>query len=91
MAKRHDASADLFAAERRKIAESGVLDALIEYVEGKREMSSSQVSAGLGLLKKAIPDLSSLAPAMEGEGYEFESSETAGPAMIEIHVIDPPA
>jgi len=43
---------------RVKIQNSNVLNALIEHAEGKREMSASQVSAGLGLLKKVMPDLS---------------------------------
>lgn len=43
---------------RGKIKNSNILNALIEHVEGKREMSASQVSAGLGLLRKVLPDLS---------------------------------
>ena len=45
---------------RVKIANSNILNALIEHIEGKREMSSTQVSAGLGLLKKALPDMQSV-------------------------------
>jgi hypothetical protein len=44
---------------RVKIQNSNILNALIEHVDGKREMSATQVSAGLGLLKKVMPDLSS--------------------------------
>lgn len=44
---------------RGKIQNSNILKALIEHVEGVREMSASQVSAGLGLLRKIMPDLSS--------------------------------
>jgi hypothetical protein len=43
---------------RVKIQNSNILNALIEHAEGKREMSSTQVSAALGLLKKVMPDLS---------------------------------
>lgn len=43
---------------RVKIQNSNILNALVEHVEGKREMSATQVSAGLGLLKKVMPDLS---------------------------------
>lgn len=43
---------------RVKIQNSNILNALVEHVEGKREMSATQVSAGLGLLKKVLPDLS---------------------------------
>lgn len=43
---------------RVKIKNSNILNALIEHVEGKRDMAASQVSAGLGLLRKVMPDLS---------------------------------
>lgn len=43
---------------RAKIANSNILNALIEHVEGRREMSATQVSAALGLLRKCLPDLS---------------------------------
>jgi hypothetical protein len=42
---------------RVKIQNSNILNALIEHVTGEREMSSTQVSAGLGLLRKVMPDL----------------------------------
>jgi len=45
---------------RVKIQNSNILNALIEHVTGKRDMSATQVAAGLGLLKKALPDLSSV-------------------------------
>lgn len=45
---------------RVKIQNSNILNALIEHAEGKREMSATQVSAGLGLLKKVLPDLSAV-------------------------------
>lgn len=45
---------------RLKIANSNVLTYLINHVEGKKEMSATQVTAGLGLLKKALPDLQSV-------------------------------
>lgn len=44
-------------AHRVKIQNSNILNALVEHVEGKREMSSTQVSAGVALLKKVLPDL----------------------------------
>lgn len=43
---------------RVKIQNSNILNALIEHVEGRREMSPTQVTAGLGLLKKVLPDIS---------------------------------
>ena len=45
---------------RDKIKNSNILNALIEHAEGNREMSSTQVTAALGLLKKALPDLQSV-------------------------------
>lgn len=42
---------------RVKIQNSNILNALIEHVNGKREMSASQVSAGVALMKKILPDL----------------------------------
>lgn len=45
---------------RSKIQNSQILNALIEHAEGRRDMSASQVSAGLGLLKKVMPDLSQM-------------------------------
>ena len=45
---------------RVKIQNSNILNALIEHVEGKREMSSTQVTAGVALMKKVLPDLSNV-------------------------------
>ena len=47
-------------AHRVKIQNSNILNALIEHVEGQREMSATQVTAGLGLLRKIMPDISSV-------------------------------
>ncbi len=43
---------------RVKIQNSNILNALIEHAVGDRPMTSTQVQAGLGLLKKIMPDLS---------------------------------
>ncbi len=45
---------------RVKIQNSNILNALIEHVEGTREMSATQVSAGVALLRKVLPDLSAV-------------------------------
>lgn len=50
----------LTEAHRAKIQNSNVLNALIEHALGRREMSSSQVTAGLGLLRKSLPDLAAV-------------------------------
>jgi hypothetical protein len=44
-------------SHRVKIQNSNILNALIEHVEGRREMSGTQVTAGVALLKKVLPDL----------------------------------
>lgn len=45
------------AEHRVKIANSNILNCLLEHVEGRREMSTTQVTAALGLLRKVLPDL----------------------------------
>lgn len=50
---------------RVKIQNSNILNALIEHVEGKRDMSSTQVTAAIALMKKVLPDLAAV--EMTGE------------------------
>jgi hypothetical protein len=52
---------------RVKIKNSNILNALIEHVEGTREMSATQVSAGLGLLRKVMPDLGTITLAGDAD------------------------
>lgn len=42
---------------RTKIANSQVLRVLIAHAEGRGDMSASQVTAGIALLRKVMPDL----------------------------------
>ncbi len=60
-------------AHRVKIKNSNILNALIEHVEGKREMSATQVSAGLGLLRKVMPDLATTT---------IQGDEDGGPVVV---------
>lgn len=53
---------------RLKIQKSNILTALIQHAEGKREMSATQVTAGLGLLRKSLPDLTSVTLTGEDGG-----------------------
>jgi len=46
------------AEHRTKIANSKILKHLIEHAESKREMTSTQVAAALGLLDRVMPKLS---------------------------------
>ena len=68
---------------RGKIQNSSILNALIEHTEGKREMSASQVSAGLGLLKKVMPDLSAttISGTLERPASDLSDDELAAIAM----------
>jgi len=59
---------------RVKIQNSNILNALIEHVEGVREMSSTQVSAAIALMKKVLPDLA----AVEVTG------EDGGPISVKV-------
>ncbi len=54
-------------SHRVKIQNSNILTALIKHVEGRQEMTASQVSAGLGLLKKVLPDLSAVTVSGDNE------------------------
>ena len=45
---------------RVKIANSNILNALIEHAQGEREMSATQVAAATTLLRKVLPDLSAV-------------------------------
>lgn len=67
---------------RVKIQNSNILNALVEHVEGKRDMSSTQVTAGIALLKKVLPDLT----AVELTGPEDENGV---PTAIRITIVDP--
>ena len=53
---------------RVKIQNSNILKSLINHVEGKQEMSSTQVQAGLGLLDRILPKLSQT--TIEGSGED---------------------
>jgi hypothetical protein len=54
-------------SHRVKIQNSNILNALIEHTEGRREMSSTQVTAGIALLKKVMPDLQAIQHTGTGE------------------------
>jgi hypothetical protein len=49
-----------------KIRSSQILNRLIDHVLGENEMTSSQVSAGLGLIKKILPDLAAVQQEISG-------------------------
>jgi hypothetical protein len=86
MPKTRGSGAGRLTTERGKIQASGILDVLIAYAEGNnKEMSASQVSAALGLLKKALPDLSTV--ALPGETDDADAAPEY--SAIEIRIVDP--
>ena len=67
---------------RTKIANSKILSRLIAHAEGEVEMTSTQVTVGLGLLKKVMPDLS--AQTIEHSGPDGEPIEVNGVSDIDV-------
>jgi hypothetical protein len=61
------------AEHRLKIQNSNILTALIQHVTEGREMQPSQVTAGLGLLKKVLPDLATVTLQGDEEGGPIET------------------
>jgi hypothetical protein len=70
---------------RAKIANSNTLNALIEHVEGRRDMSSTQVTAGVALLKKVMPDLAATDHTSGGEPLEAVRWLTAAEELPSSH------
>lgn len=68
MAKRGRKPGFIMSDEHRvKIQNSNILNALIEHACGEREMSATQVTAGIALLRKVMPDLASVEHSGEVE------------------------
>lgn len=67
---------------RTKIAKSQILKRLIGHVEGSVEMSGTQVTAALGLLKKVMPDLQSV--QLSGD-----ADNPIGVSLVERVIVDP--
>ena len=67
---------------RARIKAGGIIERLNNHVLGEIEMSQTQVSAGLGLLKKVVPDLSQVQGPGEGGAHQFNG-------RFEMVIIDP--
>ena len=67
---------------RAKIANSKILNRLISHAEGDEDMSQSQVTAALALLKKIMPDLS--AQTVELSGPEGGAIQVEGLSDLEV-------
>lgn len=68
---------------RVKIQNSNILNALIEHTLGERKMEPSQVTSGLGLMKKVLPDLQGVTIGGDPEGEPIKIS------TIENVIVDP--
>ena len=84
MHKRASTSAAYAESVRARIRAGGIAKRLEGHVLGKVDMSASQVSAALGLLKKVVPDQQ----AMELSGPEGGPIESV--TRIERVVVDGP-
>ena len=67
MHKRQSTSAAYAEAVRARIRAGGIAKLLEDHVAGKREMTSTQVTAALGLLKKVVPDQQHMTHANDPE------------------------
>ena len=67
---------------RTKIANSQILNRLVGHVEGTVELSSTQVTAALGLLKKVMPDLQSTT-------ISGDADNPIGVSLVERVILDP--
>jgi hypothetical protein len=79
MHKRASNSVAYAEAVRARIRGGHIVKYLSDHIDGKRQMSKTQVQAALGLLKKVVPDISA-----------FEHSGPGGeplPAAITIHLV----
>ena len=54
---------------REKIKTSMLVNALVNHVLGKNEMSATQVRAAEILLRKTLPDMQRTEHELEGEGF----------------------
>jgi hypothetical protein len=72
------------AEHRLKIQNSNILTALIQHVTEGRAMESTQVTAGLGLLRKVLPDLATTTIQGDEEGGPIEMVH-----KIERLIVDP--
>ena len=69
------------ATHRDKIKNSNLLSHLLDHALGKREMTPSQVTTGLGLLKKVMPD-------MQSQSFVDEDGNSI-PTSIKMEFVSP--
>ena len=57
---RHSPSDPCYDETRKKIDATRLITRLLNHALGKNKMTTTQVTAGLGLLRKVLPDLSNV-------------------------------
>lgn len=80
MHERQSTSPTYAARVRARIRAGGIVHRLEQHVLGKVEMSASQVSAALGLLRKCVPDLATV----EHTGKDGGPIETTNVSREEV-------
>ena len=77
MHKRASTSAVYAEAVRARIRAGGIAKRLENHIVGKCEMSNTQVTAALGLLRKVVPDAQTVAiTGPDGEALPFNVNVT---------------
>lgn len=82
---------------RSKIKLGTIINCLGEHVEGKRDMSATQIQAALGLLRKTLPDLASVEMKSTGATTTIivtgvvraEDLERSSPSLPEMKDVTP--
>ena len=77
MRNRMSTSPDYADRVRARIRAGGIAKLLEKHIQGAREMSASQVTAALGLLRKVVPDVS----AVEHSGEVTQNHVARIPAV----------
>ena len=72
---------------RTKISRSKILNRLIACGEGDLEMSSTQASVGMGLLKKVMPDLTAVEMTGKDGGPIETSTDTRDLARAVMDIL----
>lgn len=78
-------------AHRDKIKLGNILNALQEHVMGERDMSATQVSAGVALLRKVMPDLAQTTLEGGEKPITQRTIVTGVPRAADIHADITPA
>ena len=86
MHARQSTSPTYAASVAARIKAGGIVNVLQKHIVGEREMTSSQVTAALGLLRKVVPDQTKIDTTVRrGESVSEEQSRMMAEEIIERH------